>query len=84
MNDVAVQPSIAPVMSLTIHDRCDLCGAQAYGSALMPRAQNPLLWCGHHYEAFKFDMEFKGAIMVDERYRIEEEESRRKATGVSA
>lgn len=93
MNDIAtpvraykapVKP-ISPIVNpLTANDRCDSCGAQAYATALMPLSVHPMLFCGHHFAHFEFKLRSSGAILTDERYRIQEEEDRRKATGVSA
>lgn len=33
---------------LTVKDRCDRCGAQAYVRALAGTWPQPLLFCGHH------------------------------------
>jgi hypothetical protein len=93
MNDLATAPRpyivpvkpISPIVNpLTANDRCDSCGAQAYASALMPRADAPMLFCGHHFARFELKLHASGAVLIDERYRIAEEEARRKATGVSA
>ena len=80
---MVVYPTITrPVEPLTARDRCDACGAQAYGSAVMPRAEHALLFCAHHYSRFELTLTASGAILLDERYRVAEEEARRKASGV--
>lgn len=48
-------PSTAPVLTLTAHDRCDLCGAQAMVKAVMQAGD--LLFCGHHGRKFRTQLD---------------------------
>ena len=59
------------------NDRCDLCGAQAYASAKLPKVQSPLLFCAHHFAQYHDGLVLSGAALVDERHRVAEEEARR-------
>lgn len=36
---------------LTTGDRCDQCGAQAYGQAFFAGIETPLMFCKHHLDA---------------------------------
>ena len=40
-------PVAAPTWTLTVTDRCDRCGAQAYVRVLLP-SRLELLFCAHH------------------------------------
>ena len=54
-----VADSNAPkVYKLTALDRCDRCGpsSQAYVRVTMKETGHDLLFCGHHYNKFKFDL----------------------------
>ena len=61
-----------PVATLTLRDRCCSCGAQAFMSAVMPNATEPLLFCGHHGTKHREALVAQGATVVDERHRINE------------
>jgi hypothetical protein len=58
------------VRTLTPHDRCDRCGAQALVQVELKKGD--LLWCGHH--AKKYDT---GTILVDDRPALDAEENGR-------
>lgn len=59
---------------LTRQDRCDRCGAQAYVRASIPAADGAdLLFCGHHFRAFELGLVAAGAVVHDERHRIDAE-----------
>lgn len=59
---------------ITIHDRCDACGAQAY--VIVTGVTGELMFCGHHYgkimdsESGKKAMEEFAFKVVDERDRL--------------
>ncbi len=59
----------APV--LTRQDRCDRCGAQAYVQATLADDLE-LLFCGHHYRDHEIKLIAAGAVVHDERHRINE------------
>ena len=69
--------------TLVLADRCDHCGAQAFGSAQLPNAAHPLLFCAHHFTRYETKLRELGAKMVDERHRVLENEQARKRDGVS-
>jgi hypothetical protein len=60
---------------LTIHDRCDSCGGQAYVAITGKRGE--LMFCAHHYTKIMSDpgaavaMESFAVETVDERERLE-------------
>ena len=61
---------------LTVHDRCDRCGSQAYVKIVGVTGE--LLFCSHHYnkiinnpEGYKNMMAFMYAVL-DERERLQE------------
>lgn len=58
---------------LTRQDRCDRCGAQAYARATLPDEGGELLFCGHHFRAHEAALVGAGAVIVDERHRIDEQ-----------
>ena len=51
--------------SLTLSDRCDSCGAQAFLRATMPTG-TALLFCGHHGNAHRASLLGAGAALHDE------------------
>ena len=50
--------------TLTAHDRCDSCGAQAYVSAVL--ANGPLLFCGHHFHRYEEKLTMSALTIVNE------------------
>jgi hypothetical protein len=62
--------------TLTIQDRCDICGAQAY--IQVKGVSGELLFCGHDYESImnnssgKEKLESFAFEVVDERYKLDE------------
>ena len=62
-----------PTGELTRQDRCDRCGAQAYVKATIPGSDGlELLFCGHHFRAHEVMLRTTGAMIQDERHRIDE------------
>ena len=57
----------APVLSLS--DRCDSCGAQAFVRATMPSGTQ-LLFCGHHGNDPRASLLGAGAVLLDETDRL--------------
>ena len=55
--------------SLTLADRCDSCGAQAFLRATMPSG-TALLFCGHHGNAHRASLLGAGAALHDETDRL--------------
>ena len=60
-------PTLAP--SLSLADRCDSCGAQAFIRATMPSG-TALLFCGHHGNAHRASLVGAGADLHDETDRL--------------
>jgi hypothetical protein len=61
---------------LTHDDRCDRCGAQAFVRATILTADGlGLLFCGHHFRALELSLVAAGAVIHDERHRIDEQAS---------
>jgi hypothetical protein len=64
------------VRVLSVHDRCDGCGAQAY--VQVKGVSGELMFCGHHYNkvmdnAVGYDAMMKFAIqIIDERDKLVE------------
>lgn len=69
--------------TLVLADRCDLCGAQAFGAAHFSSAESPLLFCAHHFTKYEAKLKDVGASLLDERHRVLENEMARKREGVS-
>lgn len=44
----AAEPLVGDTEPLTVHDRCDSCGAQARARVTLT-SMGELLFCGHHY-----------------------------------
>jgi hypothetical protein len=59
---VAEIPTTRP--SLTLADRCDRCGAQAFMRAVFPDGAE-LLFCGHHGREFSAVLATKGVELED-------------------
>lgn len=59
---------------LTLSDRCDSCGAQAFVTATMSSGSE-LLFCGHHYRKNEAALVAQGALVHDERHRINQKPS---------
>ena len=59
----------AATTSLTLADRCDSCGAQAFLRATMPSGST-LLFCGHHGNAHRASLLGAGADLQDETDRL--------------
>lgn len=58
-------PTELAAPSLTLADRCDSCGAQAFVRATMPSG-TALLFCGHHGNAHRPSLLVAGAQIHDE------------------
>ncbi len=58
---------------LTLSDRCDSCGAQAF--VLVGVKGSELLFCGHHYRRHEAALLATGVTVQDERHRINEKPS---------
>ena len=56
---------------LTLADRCDRCGAQAYVKADLP-AGGDLVFCAHHGRAYAEALSSQGARVHDESTRLTE------------
>lgn len=66
----------ATTAELTRGDRCDRCGAQAFVRATLPAADGlELLFCGHHFRKNELQLIAAGAVVQDERHRINENPS---------
>ena len=55
--------------ALSLADRCDRCGAQAYVRATLPSGSD-LVFCGHHGNEHRADLLVAGAGIVDETDRL--------------
>lgn len=60
--------------SLTLADRCDRCGAQAFASS-HHGTHGSLLFCGHHFAKHEAGLIGAGFEIQDERHRINEKPS---------
>lgn len=69
-----LQTTLAPDTSatantpLSINDRCDSCGAQAYVRATIP--SGVLLFCGHHGAKHKEQLLSQATAWHDETFRL--------------
>lgn len=61
--------TLAPSASLSAHDRCDRCGAQAYVRVVLPGGTD-LMFCGHHWHANEDKLRPKAVEVVDETHRL--------------
>ncbi len=65
--------TVAPAADLTRADRCDRCSAQAFVRAVLPSADGlELLFCGHHFRDHELKLIAAGAVVHDQRHRIDE------------
>ena len=55
--------------ALTLADRCDRCGAQAYVRATLPSGSD-LVFCGHHGNEHRASLLVAGAGIQDETDRL--------------
>lgn len=53
---------------LTMNDRCDNCGAQAYVQVLFD--QGELLFCAHHWTKYETNASGNAVRIIDERHRL--------------
>jgi len=53
---------------LTLHDRCDRCGSQAYVEVSL--ATGRLLFCAHHYQEHEDRLRPVATAVCDERERL--------------
>jgi hypothetical protein len=60
-----VTTATAPARVLTIQDRCDRCGSQAFIAATLPSG-SVLLFCGHHGRRYLDALRAQGADIRDE------------------
>lgn len=56
------------VATLSAKDRCDECGAQAYGIALY--GETELLFCAHHFTKYEVKLKEKATKLIDERWQL--------------
>lgn len=76
--DVVDKPTAAPpIIPLTLLDRCDRCGAQAFVRAaiLTVNGAVDLLFCGHHYRVTAEKLATVAVRIQDETARINEKPS---------
>ena len=59
----------APVAELTVLDRCDRCGAQAYVRALLPSGLE-LVFCAHHGRQYAAALTRIAVVIEDETERL--------------
>ena len=64
-------PTMTP---LTVADRCDKCGAQAFMRAVFPGG-GELLFCGHHGREYAAALSGSSVQLVDETDRLNERPS---------
>lgn len=85
------------VYELTLADRCDRCGAQAFvavqvehgevtltdeqGTWGAPAGHSVLLFCGHHGNTHKVALEVQATAIVDHTHRINEKPSQSSGSG---
>jgi hypothetical protein len=72
MTAPAHAPDVLPralTTPLTLADRCDRCGAQAFVRAVLPGGTD-LLFCGHHGNAARAGLLGAGAEVHDETERL--------------
>lgn len=53
---------------LTLHDRCDRCGSQAYVAVTLSTGR--LLFCAHHFQVFESRLRPLATSVCDERERL--------------
>jgi hypothetical protein len=63
-----VEETVVESNTLTAHDRCDLCGAQAYLSVWF--GENDLFMCSHHFNEAEVKIREKATKVVDERWKL--------------
>lgn len=71
-------PKPSAVVPLTLLDRCDRCGAQAFvRTSVLSSEGHPidLLWCGHHFTSYETKLREISLSVQDERDRINEKPS---------
>ena len=68
---ISKNPEAPPTRSLTPHDRCDRCGAQALVRVRL-RA-GTLDWCGHHFAKYEEGLN-NAAVEIDDREALDFEE----------
>jgi hypothetical protein len=63
-----------PIVPLTLRDRCDRCGAQAFArtAILTPNGAVDMLWCGHHFRQHGEKLTAVSLSIQDETSRINE------------
>ncbi len=66
------KPEPTPTRSLTAHDRCDLCGAQALVRVRLQKGT--LDWCGHHFARYEDGLS-DATIEIDDRPALDAEEA---------
>jgi hypothetical protein len=55
---------------LTVSDRCDECGSQAYVGVRFVNTGYELMFCAHHYTAYKSKLENSDIKVIDERHKL--------------
>lgn len=71
MNQELVQeesPVEVETPSLTVHDRCDQCGSQAY--VLVTFTSGSLLFCAHHWTKVRDKAEPLSILLQDETHKL--------------
>jgi hypothetical protein len=71
---VDVDASTGSRQPLTLQERCDSCGAQAFVAVTFPTGSE-LLFCGHHYRKHEAALASQGVSVHDERDRINDKPS---------
>ena len=71
VDEVIVEEEIANEL-LKVADRCTRCGARAYVKAIKDDFE--LLFCGHHGNEHAAKLQIDGWIVIDQTYRITEED----------
>lgn len=73
--DIVDRDKPPTVPTLTLQDRCDRCGAQAFvRTEILSGDGHPtsLLWCGHHFATHEDKLLALALAIQDERGRINE------------
>ena len=60
-----------PAPTLTVHDRCDCCPAQAYVRVTGMTFTCALLFCGHHWKQHQPKLATMDILVTDELWNID-------------
>lgn len=66
-------PKVENKRSMTTHDRCDRCNAQAFGVATL--GDNELFFCGHHFRKNELALVASGWDLEDYTHLIDDDSS---------